>query len=184
MANITCPEDCTSSLPNITADLCNPDINFGQIDKIYMCQTGNPFDDVSAPWTDKANWDARIDNAGTLAGDIHYLHVLGEKPAPETNKVEISLRRKVQSPKKHSINFKVDETGDLNYEFLRKLECGGVFLVWYQAGKYLYGGNEGIAATISLDDVIPESSQDVNQFVGAIEWEDQFHPDRIVNPLN
>jgi hypothetical protein len=93
------------------------------------------------------------------------------------------MRRKVTGPKKHSINIKVDETGELNYEFLRQLECGGVFLIWYQAGKYLYGGNEGIQATIALDDVIPEGTQELNTFTGTVEWEAKHHPERVLNPM-
>ena len=45
-------------LPPVKADICAPDLNFGEVDKIYLGNQGNPFLD----WTDLAEWTARLDN--------------------------------------------------------------------------------------------------------------------------
>ena len=56
--------------------------------------------------------------------------------------------------------------------------------MWYAAGLYLYGGNDGIVIDqMFLDDIIPESRKELNKFIGATEWEAQFHPERTLNPL-
>jgi hypothetical protein len=67
---------------------------------------------------------------------------------------------------------------------LRELECGTNFLVWYVAGKYIYGGNDGIEASFKLNDIIPEDNQELNTFNGTITWDAKFHPERINNPLD
>lgn len=174
--------DCTPvNLPVVKADFCAPNINFGEVDKIYLGNQGNPFTD----WTQLAEWTTRIDNddAATVTA-IKELHVIGDKPATEKNKVDFSQNRSVYTSPKHTLNIRIDETGDENYALLQWLEtnAGQTVSLWYQAGKYLYGGNDGIPAILTLDDIIPESSEELNTFNGAATWEGN-HPERIVNPM-
>lgn len=169
------------ALPIVTADFCAPDINFGEVDKIFLGNPGNPFTD----WTDLAEWTARLDNADIVdAATIRTLHIIGDKPAPEKNKVDFSQGRSVYTDPKHTLNISIDETGDDNYALIQFLEdnAGQTLQMWYQAGKYLYGGNEGIAAVLTLDDIIPGSTEELNTFKGVASWEGS-HPDRILNPM-
>lgn len=176
------PDNCEElELPVVEADFCTPNINYGQVDEVYIGVDGNPFTD----WNLLTEWNARKDNDDTTdATKLRYLHVVGDKPAPEKTELKISKKRKVNTEKKHTINIKVDETGDKNYNLVKWLEenVGAELRVWYSAGKYLYGGNEGVQATIDLDDVIPESDEELNTFIGAIKFEGG-HPERILNPM-
>ena len=174
---------CTSvALPAVTADFCSPDINFGEIDKIYFTNDGAPLTD----WNDLAEWNTRLDNADVTPDNdkIRFLHVIGDKPAPEKPVIEFSQGRKTYPDPDHTINIRVDETGADNYALLLFLEqnAGQQLRMWYQAGKYLYGGNEGILANLNLDDIIPESDEELNTFAGTITWEGG-HPERIANPM-
>ena len=168
-------------MPPVTADFCAPVIAFGEINKIYLGNQGNPFTD----WTDVAEWTARLDNADVAAADkIRTLHVIGDKPAPERTKVEFSQGRSVYTDPKHSINVRVDEVADLNYTFLKWLEdnTSQNLRVWYEAGGYLHGGPEGVSAAFILDHIIPESSEELQSFNGVISWEGS-HPLRILSPI-
>lgn len=174
--------DCENvNLPAVTADFCAPNLNFGQVNKIYLGYEGQPFVD----WSDLDEWVLRLDNA-TLADEtlVRSLHVVGDKPAAEKTKIEFSQGRSTYTTPKHLINVKVDETDALNYALIQWLEAnqGQVIRVWYQAGKYLYGGAAGVPATFVLNDVIPESDEELNIFQGVISWED-LHPARITNPM-
>lgn len=173
---------CTPvKLPKVTADFCAPDINFGEVSRIMLANLGNPMANVE----DLAEWTARLDNDDVAdETKIKHLYVIGDKPAPESSELALSAGRKVYTDKKHTVNIKVDETGDDNYALIKWLEenVGQTILIWYVAGKYIYGGNSGIEATLTLDDVIPESDEELNTFVGAAKYEGG-HPDRHLNPM-
>lgn len=174
---------CTPvNLPAARADYCAPDINFGSVDKIYLGNEGNPFTD----WTSLAEWTSRIDNTddGTTVTAIKELHIEGDKPRPERGEVKFSQGRKAYTTPDHTLNITVDETHTDNYALVKWLDAnaGQKITVWYQAGKYLYGGNDGISSTLVLDDVIPRSDEELNVFEGEVTWEGN-HPDRIVNPM-
>lgn len=176
----TCPEDCESTLPVVEFDECAPETNDGQIYKIYMTNIGNPFTDV----TDLAEWTPRLDNAGAASDAIRTLHVIGSKPIPASEEREISLGRKVNSKKTHNIDFKIDETNGINHEFVRQLECGGQFLIWYEtSGGLLFGGNDGIKVSMNVDMEIPEGETEFITLTGKAEWKAKFTEERALSPL-
>jgi len=167
-------------VPKAKADDCNPDINFAQVTRVYVGNSGNPFTD----WTSLAEWTPRLDQAAAGADKIRTFNVIGSKPKPDRPKVAFSRKRTAYGDPKHSLPFKVDETHPDNYAFLKFLEDhpGQRNAVWYEIGKYLYGGNAGVDGLIILDDTASENDEELNVFEGEITWEGK-HPDRIVNPL-
>lgn len=168
-------------LPVADANFCDPDINYGQISRIFLSTT--PMID----WTDLAEWTDRLDNttATPLVDYTRYFNVIGDKPAPEKTEVKISRGRTVFGNKTHTINFAIDETPDQNYAFMQFLEenAGSNVRLWYEAGKYLYGGNEGICSSIDMDEIIPESDTEIVKIVGVAKWTNATHPERILNPM-
>ena len=168
-------------MPEAEADLCAPNVNYSQVNAVYIGTGDNPFTN----WEDLSEWLARIDNADvTDATKLRKFHTVGDKPAPEKNKIDFSQDRTLYSIPKHTLNLKVDETGDKNYEFIRWLELnpGQTFRVWYQVGKYLYGGNNGVPASVNFDDIIDEDKKTLNIFAGTVSWEG-VHPERALNPM-
>lgn len=175
--------DCTAiQVPATTADFCAPDLNFGQVKAVYIRAVGQT--DLT-DWTAAGEWPALLDN--TTMADltlIRTLHVIGDKPEPDQTEIEFSQGRTTYTTPEHTVNVKVDETGDTNYALLLWLETnvGKQVKIWFAAGKYLYGGPGGISATLKLSDVIPESDEELNTFNGVIEWKGA-HPPRTANPI-
>lgn len=176
----TCPTDCTSSLPVISVDECNPEINDAQIGKIYLTNIGEPLTD----WTDLLEWQGRLDNAALTADAIRTIYVIGSKDKPDSNIKDISLKRKVIGQKSHTVNFKIDETNAINHEAIREFECGGNYLMWYETcGGLLFGGNEGIKVFVEAGMIIPEGADEIITYDGTATWDARFTEERIVSPL-
>lgn len=180
--NPTCPTGCTNTPPEVLFDYCAPVTGFGEINYIYVASAADNtyLDD----WSSLSEWTDRLSQDGVVGTEIRKLTVIGNKPAPEYQEIEMSLNRKRVSTKMHTVAFRIDEITDENYAALRQFECGGTFRIWYEdyAG-YLYGGNAGIEATIKADHVIPESSQELQYFEGTVTWEAKYHPERIESPM-
>ena len=177
----TCPTGCSSFLLDVDFDYCDPDVNFGEIDHIYlMAQTGSNL----ADWTSLSVWNERkaLDPTSDLDAIID-LNVMGDLPVAETEEVEISLGRKIQSPASFVINFDIDDTSDDNYELMRFLECNVVVKMWFSANEVLFGGSEGIEATIQAKYQIERGQKSVQKIVGTVKWEEKFSPERTTNPM-
>lgn len=180
LVTITCPTDCNNYLPPFDMSVCDPNVDFGQIDRIYITGQGAGLSD----WTDAAEWATRLDNT-TEDNDnlIRYLHVAGDQPAAESTENEISLCRKVYSDKKFTLNFDIDETNITNNDAMRLVECGGTFTAWFAAGQYMYGGTDGIDVQITMNNVITRGCDSLNLISGTVKWQAKHHPEKIVNPL-
>jgi len=175
-----CPTGCASDLPEVLFDECAPEINGAQVAKIYITNIGNPLTD----WTDPLEWDARINPVASGPTDIKVMHVIGAKPIPAGTEKEISLGRKVVGKKTHILNIKIDETNTINHDFLRKNECGGQYLMWYETLEgLLFGSTDGIVASLLLDMNISESADDTILNEGKFEWKSKFTEERIVSPI-
>ena len=175
---ITCPEGCEQELPDVEFDLCNPDVHFGQVSDVFITNLGNPFDDIDDP----AEWSTRLGLPSSNPARVIQLQGIGDKPAAEKTPIKISKGRTVYGDKSHTVNFRVDEVSDKNYEMMRKFECNKSVLAWYKTyeGK-LYGGNYGVKRTgvsINFDHVIPENSNELETLQGTLTWDNKFHPCR------
>lgn len=180
-----CPEGCTSTPPPVEFDNCSPEINVGPIEYLYIGQLGNVFSD----WTQAAEWTSRIDNTGTNAVDIRQLRVIGEMARPEGSEKKISGGRRYTGPKTFTLELEVDETNATNYAFIRTMECGGNYPVWFEtsnnsgAAGLLFGDNDGIEAYIKADYTIPREEGDIQKIMITVTWDSKYHPSRTVSPI-
>ena len=177
----TCPQDCTG-LPAIEKDLCAPEYHYGQIKTFYIAAAdAADFTNVE----DLAEWTTRLDDTATATGDeIRELPVIAELPEPEQSEIATSWDRIAVGLKQFSVPFEVDETNDTNYNWLLTLECNMTFKLWYETfDGMLYGGNEGIQATIRANQVIPRETTELVKFIGTAKWKSQFSPLRAVSPM-
>lgn len=172
---------CTGNLPPIKFDNCNPKVAFGQIKKVYLRKIGNPFTDV----LDLEEWTEALDETTILGTEIREFTVIGDKPAPGKSEIKISGGRTVYGPKQHSINIKIDDLSAENYAFMQAVEGGSrTFLMWYEDNAgFIYGGNDGISATVDFDHIIPEDSGGLQTLTGVAKWEESVHPDRGLSPM-
>ncbi len=182
-ADPTCPSDCDAEeLPEIESNICNPTLDFSEVDHIYLTQLGNPLTSV----TDAAEWAARLDDSLGDPADPSHIRTIpckGAYPEPETNEVEIDQGRTVQGNSKHTVSYKVFDLPDKMYEFMRKTFCGNTWLAWFSAGGYIYGGNSGIQVNVSMKPSITEGVDEPNTLVGTMKWKAKFPPERSANPL-
>lgn len=181
--DIVCPDGCTAELPEVDFDLCSPDVHFGQVSDVFITNVGYPLTN----YTDPIEWAERLALLNTDPSKIIQLIGIGDKPAAEANIIEISKGRKVSGNKNHTVNFRIDEVSDLNYEMMRKFECNKTVLAWYKTyeGK-LYGGNSGVhsaGVSIQFSHVIPENAAELETLPGTITWKSKFHPCRSDYPL-
>jgi hypothetical protein len=167
-------------LPAVEFDNCDPSVDFSEISQIYLTGVGEGLVD----WTNPTEWAGRLDD-DTLNDEtlIRTLIVKGDQPPAESTEHEISNCRTIWGEKKFTINFDIDETNITNHDFMRQIECGGQFTMWYAAGDYMYGGTSGVDVSVSLNQNITRGCTEMNLLTGSIKWQNKFHPEKIVNPL-
>lgn len=189
-----CATDCSTTLPVVSFDNCNPSINESEINKIFLAlPTASPFTLL----TDATEWANRLSQtaivpAGGLAEEppiaptdlIRELTVIADKPAPSSIVRDISNGRKKVTGKNHVINATVDETNDQNHEFLRGLECGGSFKLWYLTkGGKLFGGVEGITVDIDGNMILNRGDGEIETQSLVITWKSKFTEEFVISPL-
>lgn len=178
----TCSASCDADLPQVNFSDCAPEVIFSEIQRIFVAKaTAAPFTD----WTQAAEWTTRLSQTTTTGNDyIRPLTVIGDKPAAAGVSKDISNGRKVVVGKDHTINFTIDDVSQENYEFMRALECGGKFRMWYEtAGGKMYGGNEGILVDIDANVVDNRGREEIETINGVITWRAKFSPERTDSPI-
>lgn len=181
MAAIICATDCSTSLPPVNFSSCAPQINLSEIGRVFIAKSNAaPFEN----WLSPVEWAARLEQSGGSDDAIRTLTVIGDKPAPTGTPVSISGGRTVISNKTHVVNFTIDETTPENHEFMRALECGGQFKIWYETlGGLLFGGNDGILATIAIDMVLERGTESLMVLNGTATWKNRFTEERGISPI-
>jgi hypothetical protein len=164
MPTPTCAENCDFTLPVVQFDDCAPEVVYSEIRRIFLAKkAAAPFSN----WLNATEWLARMSQTSTTGNDyIRPLTVIGDKPAAADVVKEISNGRRVVIGKDHTINFSIDDVSQANYDFMRGLECGGEFRLWYETeGGFIYGGNEGIVVRLTIT------------------WRSKFSPERGISPI-
>lgn len=164
---------CTTVLPVVSADFCDPKTVFGQISKLYFTRVG---DDLTLV-TSLAEWNTRLSNTTALPASpalapIRNLFVVGSLPEGEKTVVAISLGREVESTPKNTLTFYIDDVGTENYAFAKTVVESGsaIFAVWFEAGGYLFGDEAGTEMTMRLFYDIPEADTDLQRIRGTLTW--------------
>ncbi len=176
--NITCSNDCTDELPEVDFSICAPEVNFGEIDGLFLTNIGNPLTDVNSA----AEWATRMAAADDTK--MFEWHIIGEKPAATDNEIQISRDITVSGKKDHLLNIEIQQTNHTNYEMMRNLECPRKVLGWYRtSGGKMYGGNTGIEMTVKLNHIIPKSNKEITTFGGTAKWSAKYHPNETVSVI-
>lgn len=176
-------------MPVASADLCAPNTHYGQISMLMFTRNGDGLTNV----TNDAEWATRIDNASTgltalpnspSKADIRQLYGIGSLTAPDRPEVEISRKRKVYGEPAFTLTFAVDDTGNTNWNnFMGGLPTGGqVYSVWFGTEDRIFGGNDGITATVIANPEIPESAEELQKIILTVTWKGTI-PEVADNPL-
>lgn len=199
LEEIVCDADCdTGTLPVVSFDDCNPEINKSEITRIFMAlPDAADFTDESDP----EEWAARLSQTAVPpAGEpltpvkdlIRELTVIADKPASTEVVYAASNNRSIITDRTRVINVTIDETNDDNYDLMRKSECGagiaGKF--WYISGGKLYGGKSGLKGgvggkkpVLKLGEVLERGVDAVATYAGTITWSNLKSEKRVVSPF-
>lgn len=178
----TCSNSCDANLPIVGFNNCAPNVVFSEIRRVFLAKsTAAPF----ATWGTATEWLARLSQTSTSGDDyIRPLTVIGDKPAATGVVKQISNGRNVTIGKDHVLNFTIDDMSQENYEFMRALECGGLFKMWYETeGGYMYGGPDGIKVNIDANVVQNRGREEIETINGVITWRSKFSPERVLSPI-
>jgi hypothetical protein len=173
-----CPTTCEGSVAEVSFNECAPEKHWGEISKLYVVDAN--FGGLDAD--NLADWNANLDDVTDKM--IRTLIVIGELPEPETVEVPLSGDRIAIGSKTFNLNFIIDETNETNYAFLKTVECGGKFIIWFETSDgILYGDDTGIEVSLRINMVIPRERTAVVTYVGKATWKSLTHPCRTIFPL-
>lgn len=137
--------------------------------------------DLPADWTDAQQWALVLDNSITGNEKGRYLAGEGEVDEPEADETNYPKREIRITKRLYTLDFTVKNLSDIQYEFLRQLQCGWKgFRFWYETlGGRLLGGAGGITPFF-VDAVIPYDGGRSDKERGEImiQFESDGDPDR------
>ncbi len=97
----------------------------------------------------------------------------------------MSYGRIMSGQENHSLNLRIDEVNQENYDYARGFGCNRRTKIWYKTiNGDAYGGNKGIDVSMKWKHVIPEGSSDLQTLVSHPKWKSKFEPCRFVHPLH
>jgi hypothetical protein len=177
-----CPTTCAGTLGSINFDECAPEVHFGEIAKLYLWVLGEVPFATQADYDSAAHWNTHLSESGTTSGAIRAFTVIGELPEPELTETPISGDRIVVGYKKFTLNLEIDETNETNYNFLLLSECGGKYSMNFEtADGIIYGGKDGIEATVRMNQVIPRERSGVVKIITKVTWSSKNSPLRQIS---
>lgn len=177
---IVCQEGCGIALPATKFNICTPEGAFGQISELFITNIGYPLTDEN----DANEWLTRMALPDNDPSKIWRILVIGDKPASESQEVEMSYGRIINGTENHSLNVRIDEVNQENYDFARAFDCNKRVKLWYKAyNGDAYGGNQGIDVSMKFKHVIPEGTGDLQTLVSTPKWKAKIQPCRFVHPL-
>ena len=148
----------------------------GSIDRIYIStdlttSLINP--EQLAEWTNKLESKKLIE-----------LQVIGDMPEPETAELGWVDGMTLNGNTTFSVNFRILEMNDINYDFVRRLMYNPKLKLWFKtSGGYMYGGKDGLVVNIKVKFSIPEDRSDITKANFTAKWIDDNYPDRIISPI-
>jgi hypothetical protein len=178
-----CPTDCTGILESVSFNDCAPEVHFGEIRKLYLW-----VDSATPPFANQGqfdsvvHWNTHLNQNGSAVDDIREFTVIGEQPEPEQTETPISGDRTVIGYKKFTLNLVVDETNEVNYNFLLASECNGRYKACFEtADGIIFGGWQGLDVSIKMNQVIPREKTAVVKYVMKVTWTSKNHPFRQIS---
>lgn len=169
---------CSTVLPTVHADLCDDQAFYGEISMFLFTRLGDSLTD----WTSATEWNdpstGRIDNSAVLPASpalapIRQLFGIGSIADPDRPSIKLSRSRTKYGKPSYTMIFNVDDTGDTNWAFLQGIPAGGqTFAVWFGTEERLWGGDDGIEATVVADYNIPESSDELMKIKLTVTWKE------------
>lgn len=178
---IICEDGCGLALPPTKFNICSPEGQGGQVSELYVTNIGYPLTDENSA----SEWNTRMSLPDNDPAKIRRILVIGDKPASESTEVEMSYGRFWYGPENHSLNIRIDEVNQENYDFARAFDCNKRVKIWYKTfSGDAYGGPNGIDVSLKFKHVIPEGQQDLQTLTAVPKWKSKIGPCRFLHPLH
>jgi hypothetical protein len=176
-----CPTDCAGSHGAVNFDPCSPERHFGEISKLYIGRAdGTDFTSVDL----LAEWTTRLSDTVDDAQSIRTLYGMGEMPAGEQTEKLLSKGEYAYSPYTFSFTFNVDDTNDVNFEYMLATYCNQKRKVWFEMSDgQLYGGNTGIEVVLKGMQPLLPSREDFIVITFSGKWKSASYPLRCMSPM-
>lgn len=179
---LTCPADCDDELTlgpiEVVQDCTAYSQRYSQLCGLILMPDGAT---LPADWTSAADWGDVIDNAITGNAKGRYLVGEGEIGEPEGVEAEYPKRKTRVSSRVYTLEFSVRNLSDVQYEFLRQLQCGWIdFTFWHETvGGRLFGGTTGIEPLgVNVSFLYSGGRDDKEEAVITLTFESDGDPDR------
>lgn len=177
---LVCPTDCSSILPIVSFNECNPELLGAQISDLFIWNDGYPLTD----WTDLGELTGRISDSSSDPDAIRQIVMYGSLADPTVTEKKGSHGRKYTSPAEYVITGDVEDNSDINYDFARATGCNRAYRFLYATmGGKLYGGNEGIYGNLRMWEPIVVDDLEYATLKVEMKFTLPRMPLRIPNPL-
>lgn len=169
-----------NDLPEVDFDFCDPEVESSEIGRIFIRR---PNSTDFTDWTQPIEWNTRVSEDSADPDAIRALTVIADKPLPNAPEKAISGGRTVRPRKEHTVNVTIDEVSDANHDFMKSCEGGIPVKFNYEAGKYMFGGNQSIAAELQLDMVLNRGAGEIMTYQGTLKWVSPTTEERCLSPI-
>lgn len=156
--DLICAEDCDGVVPIVDNSPCAPAIKYGEIAYLVIGNEGQPLTN----WTDPAEVSARLDNDDDAdPAALRILQVVGTMTTEFGEQKPIHGGLFSFGKNTTTVEAKVFNNSETNYDFIRALSCNLGFRFWpITSDGQWYGGNEGISVVLQGKEDVPESRDD------------------------
>lgn len=171
------------NLPITNFDDCNPDVNYSEIERIFIA---GPKAAAFANIANANEWDTRMDQNTIGQDSIRALTVIGDQPAAAGVVRELSNGRRKVIGKDYTVNYTADDISDENYLFFAQLDEQPIIRLFgyeTQGGKMFHFGNAGILVNHTSNGVLARGRDEIETEVGVITWRKKARPTRITSPI-
>jgi hypothetical protein len=176
-----CPTDCAASHGAVSFNECAPERHYGEISKMYVGRADGT--DFTSPDL-IAEWTTRLSDTVDDAQSIRTLYGMGEMPMPEQTEKLVSRGEFAYSPFTFSFTFNVDDTNDVNYEYMLATYCNQKRKIWLEMSDgMLYGGKTGIDVILKAGQPLLPGREDFVVITFSGKWKSKAWPLRCLSPM-
>lgn len=156
---------CDTELPVVAEETCDIAFKQGEVSRILIGLDGEPFTNFE----DLTEHNTRQDATDTADTAIRNLRGIGSWTPEFGEEQEFGTLATVYATGTGTLNFKVYDNNDTNYQTARTTTCNKQYRIWFiTSDGNIYGGNDGILLVLKGREVIPESYKEKRfiEFVG------------------
>lgn len=158
--------DCVDAVELLESEICTI---------VYSCP--DP-DDPSKPLYKPNDWTNTADIEAAIVAGAVKINVIGDLAEPTQETITISKGRQKVGKKTFVLNADIDEASIVNYDEMRKLECGATLFIWYGTlGGWFFGGENGVRVDVTRANMpLTRGENQYKRILLGVTWDSTCHP--------